>query len=70
MIWLAYLGGFIFLTIVSYIASAAILELAKEDFKHIHLLALIIFIIIFGISEWSNKREKFFKENPELRDDF
>ena len=70
MIWLMNIGGFILLAIISYIISAAILEISKDDFKHINILAIIIFIILYGISDCSKSKDKFYKENTELRDDF
>jgi uncharacterized protein YacL len=65
-----YFGGFIVLIVISYIASAAILELTKEKLKHIHILALFIFLLLYGITNCSGKKDEFYKENPELRDDF
>ena len=50
---LGYLGGGIFLIIISYLTSAGILELAKEDFKKIHITALIIFVILIGIINYN-----------------
>jgi hypothetical protein len=67
---LMFLGGIIFFIIISYIASAGILELFKSDLKSIHILALIIFILLFSISNCSNQKERFNKENPELKEDF
>ena len=64
------IGGIVWIVIVSYIAAAAIIELAKEDLKQIHVLAIIIFVFLFSISYCSQRKDKFYRENTNLRNDF
>lgn len=71
MEWIMYLGGIIFYIIVSYIASAAILELFKtSDLKSINILALVIFLLMLSVTNYSQKKDRFNREHPELKDDF
>jgi hypothetical protein len=70
MEWIGIIGGLIVYVIVAYIVSFAILELIKEDNKNVHVLAIILLILFYAISDCSKKKEDFNKENPELQDDF
>ncbi len=65
-----FIGALVFIVVLAFVVSAGILELLNEDLKNVHVLAIILLIIFYAISDCSGKKDVFNKENPELKDDF